>query len=71
MSKAKTRIIIPPTAFIGEMIPWRGYWWKVQAFSSTGGDIALKDEAGNLRGVFANPTCVLEAVKPLKGKSKT
>lgn len=69
--KFQPGVYIPPGVFVGELILWKGYRWRVQAFSADGGEVTLTDTAGNpQRGEFTQATIVLECAGKTRGHEK-
>jgi hypothetical protein len=72
----KSRIFVPQSILIGELIPWKGHFWRIVAGSPTGGEVALTDDEGKTtKGASQNTLLVLErgneTTKTLKRKIRT
>lgn len=60
-AKSSPGVYIPPPVHSGELFPWKGYWWKVQAHSPNGGIVTIKaDGEDEKRGLFNDAVMVLE-----------
>ena len=71
MTTKPESILIPPLLFIGELLPWKGKWWKVQLYDTAGGVVELQGETtGKFRAVTENPVIVLEMQEDTAGEQK-
>jgi hypothetical protein len=70
MMKRANQVYVPPSAVVGELIVHKGYFWRVQAFSANGGEVALTDENGTQKGIAQQACLVLELYKKTTGTEK-
>ena len=71
MKKGK-QILIPAGVFIGELIPWKGKWWKVQLYDQAGGRLEFQGNLtkGQQQAYTENPVLVLEMQGDTTGELK-
>ncbi len=61
VSKSANQIYLPPSLFVGEILVWKGYTWRLQAYSPNGGQVTLEDETGKGQvGQFKDCVVVME-----------
>jgi hypothetical protein len=65
-------IYTAPRFFAGELVLWKGYWFRVVAYTPNGGEIHLKDslDGQEIRGMTTTAMLVLELYKPSDGHEK-
>jgi hypothetical protein len=68
--KRANQVYVPPSIVVGELIVHKGYFWRVQAFSSNGGEVILRDENGSQKGIAQNAAVFLELYKKTSGTVK-
>lgn len=70
-AKGSPGVYVPPKVFVGELLIWKGYRWKLQAFSPNGGQVTLEDETNKSQtGQFRDAVLVLECAGKSAGHEK-
>lgn len=68
--KRQNQIYVPPSLISGELIVFKGYYWRVQAFSPNGGEVTLTDEARTQKGIAQQACAFIELYKKTSGTEK-
>lgn len=69
MKNKRFELLVSPIVFIGELIPWKKRWWKVQLYDKSGVTIDWDgDLSGHGKAMVKNPVMLLEAVSDIKRK---
>lgn len=64
-------LLIPAHFLVGELLPWKGKYWKVQVHDPAGGEIQFQGETtGSMRAISQNPILVLEMQGDTTGEMK-